>query len=408
VPRPQTAERRPVRTPAPDRGEALAAPRGSAQEARLEWVVLKVSQLCNLNCDYCYVYNRGDTSWSTRPAYISDRVVEGLAGRIKEHCETFGLPQFVLELHGGEPLLLGKRRMERLVETVRSICAPVDVRVILQTNGLKLDSGWLELFARNRMTFGLSLDGPPELADRHRVLRNGRGTTRKLLQIVETLRSEGSAFDDLLGGVLCVVDPSANGAAMVRWFLDQGFHTFDFLLPDGTYRNTPPGWMDAVDYRRFLLEAFEEWYHGGADAPRIRLFETMMMGLLGAANGLDALGGDLKGLCVVESDGSIGISDVVRICLGSFATDSLNVFDNALAEHAAHYRLDALQLPSETCVACPYFSGCGGGYLPHRFDGQSFQNPSIYCPALFALADRMFEVLQEDLPASAWREVDAA
>jgi uncharacterized protein len=390
-----------------DRRTALSPAPRSPQQARLEWVVLKVTQICNLDCDYCYVYNRGDDSWSTRPAYISERVVRTLAERIREHCEAYRLPEFVLELHGGEPLLIGKPRMEWLVRTVREICAPVDVSVILQTNGLKLDAEWLDLFARNGMTFGLSLDGPPEIADRHRVLRNGKGTTRTLLSIVECLRSDGSLFDELLGGVLSVVDPSQDGAALVRWFVEHGFHDFDFLLPDGSYVNLPPDWQGGEDYRRFLLEAFEEWYHAGAGAPRIRLFETMMMGMLGQTTGLDALGGDLKGLCVVESDGSIGISDVLRICLGEFATDSMSVFEDSLSAHAAHYRLDELQRPSETCLACPYFAGCGGGYLPHRFDGRTFQNPSIYCPALYALAERMFEVLREDLPANAWQPVPA-
>jgi molybdenum cofactor biosynthesis enzyme MoaA len=46
-----------------------------ATRPALDWIVLKVTQRCNLNCDYCYVYNRGDDSWRGRPAFISDAVV---------------------------------------------------------------------------------------------------------------------------------------------------------------------------------------------------------------------------------------------------------------------------------------------------------------------------------------------
>ncbi|MFF0738832.1 radical SAM protein [Streptomyces sp. NPDC004111] len=384
----------------------------SAEQVRpavLDWIVLKVAQRCNLDCDYCYVYNRGDTSWLTRPTYISQTVVHGLAERIAEQCTRHGLTTFVLELHGGEPLLLGRRRMQSLIDVVRETCAPVQVQVMLQTNGLLLDTEWLEFFARNSVGFGLSLDGPPELADRHRVLRgSGAGTTQRLLDIVSSLRAQGPLFDELLGGVLCVVDPSIHGGTLVRWFVDQGFRDFDLLLPDGTYVNLPQGWTGPGPYRRFLLEAFEEWYHGGPDAPRIRLFELMMLALLGRTNTLDALGGDLKGLCVVESDGSIGISDVLRICLGPYATDTLNVFEHPLDAPADHYRIDALQQPCDTCVRCPHFTSCQGGYLPHRFDGASFANPSIYCEALYALSDRMTAVLAADLPAAAWQPVPSA
>lgn len=378
----------------------------SPRTAVLDWIVLKVTQRCNLDCDYCYVYNRGDTSWRSRPAYISDDVVRALAGRIGEHCRRYALQRFVVELHGGEPLLLGKRRMQSLIDTVRTACPGIDVRFVLQTNGLLLDERWLAFFARNGMTFGLSLDGPPELADRHRTLRNGKGTTRKLLDVVESLRAapapEGASFDDLFGGVLCVVDPSAHGGSLVRWFRDHGFRNFDLLLPDGTHANPPGGWRGAGEYLRFLLEAFDEWYRGGADGPRIRLFEVMMLGLLGERPVLDALGGDLNGLCVVESDGSIGIHDVLRMCLGTYSADTLNVFDHTLDSRGAHYRIGEIQKPCETCLGCPFFASCRGGYLPHRFDGSSFDNPSMYCAALYGLSERMLEVLREEIPGGVW------
>jgi len=369
----------------------------------LEWIVLKVTQRCNLNCDYCYVYNRGDDSWQTRPAFISDRVASTLAERVREHCIKYSLPKFVVELHGGEPLLLGKWRMQALIDVLRITCKDIDLQIMLQTNGLLLDREWLDLFERNGMSFGLSLDGPPELADRHRVFLNGKGSTKRLLEVVQRLRADGPEFDNLLGGVLCVVDPRIDGAALVRWFVEHGFRAFEFLLPDGTYINPPAGWTGSEPYRRFLLEAFEEWYHMGSDAPQIRIFEMMMLGLMGQKTSLDALGGDLQALCVVESDGSIGISDVLRICLGEYASDSLSIFDQPLDAHVEHYRVDEIQRPSPVCLECPHFSSCGGGYLPHRFDGTSFSNPSLYCGALYALSARMYQALRDDLPAKAWQ-----
>src|SRR5207253_2429133 len=103
-----------------------------------------------------------------------------------------------------------------------------------------LDQEWLALFARNEISFGISLDGPPELADDRRVFRrDGSGSTSALLRNVAELRKSGSLFDELFGGCLCVIDPRSNGAAMVDWFVDHGFDTFDFLLPDGNRANLP-------------------------------------------------------------------------------------------------------------------------------------------------------------------------
>ncbi len=366
----------------------------------LDWIVLKIAQRCNLNCTYCYVYNRGDDSWKLRPPIILDEVVNALGRRIAEQCAKYSLERFVIEFHGGEPLLVGKKHMQRLIDALRALCPPsVELRMILQTNGILLDDEWLDLFERNHVSFGISLDGPPELADQHRVFLNGEGSTRRLLENIERLRRSGPRFDQLLGGVLCVVNPAVNGGDLVRWFVNNGFDSFEFLLPDANYANLPPGW-DGADFRRFLLEAFDAWYAMGKEAPQIRLFETMLLGFMGVKPQLDALGGDLRKLCVVESDGSIGLSDVMRFCKGEYSIDRLNVFSDPLDARTDAYHVNELQRPCAKCAMCPHLKSCGGGYLPHRYDGKSFANPSIYCEALYALGERMAAAIRSDVPPS--------
>lgn len=379
----------------------------AASSLQVNQVILKIAQHCNLNCTYCYVYNRGDESWRSRPPIVSDTVLFQLARRIGEHCDRHRIGEFTVELHGGEPLLLGTRRMQHLIHILRANCCPAKLRITLQTNGTLLNPEWLDLFERNRISFGISLDGPPEIADRRRVMRNNRsGSTQKVLDNIQRLRRQGSLFDDLFGGCLCVVNPDCNGAMLVDWFVDQGFSSFDFLLPDGNRTNLPQAWSGIKPYTQFLLSAFERWYSMGSRAPNIRKFELMMMGLMGVEVPLDALGGDLRRLCVVESDGSIGVNDVARICGGDFSHDILNIFDHGIDEHVSRYQIAEIQRLCAKCLECPYVAGCGGGYLPHRFDGVGFQNPSLYCDALYQLAARMTEALRQDLPPQVWTHSD--
>lgn len=374
----------------------------------LKQVILKVAQRCNLDCTYCYVYNRGDDSWKTRPAVISERVAQALADRIREHCALHRLRCFTVELHGGEPLLLGKRRMRRLLEILTER-AGVELRFTLQTNGVLLDLEWVELLARFGVSFGISLDGPPETADRRRVMRKDRsGSTQRVIDTIHRLSAATPLFEPLFGGCLCVIDPDGDGAEFVDWFVDQGIAAFDFLLPDGNRANPPEGWTGPEPYRRFLLSAFERWYAMGERAPRVRKFEQMLAGLMGGRVNLDALGGALEQLCVVESDGSIGVSDVARLCGGDFSTDLMTIFDQPLDAHAEGYGLGAIQQVSAQCARCPHLSACGGGYLPHRFDGEGFDNPSLYCEALYGLAERMMLHLRRDLPAHLWSDPPAA
>ncbi len=370
-------------------------------EAALDWVILKIAQRCNLDCTYCYVYNRGDSSWKSRPALVSERVVKALAARIVEHCEAYGLDRFIIELHGGEPLLLGRRRMQKLIDAFRRDCPGVHIEFFLQTNGLLLDQDWLKVFADNDMRFGISCDGPEEFADKRRIHKDGRGSTQELLEIIRTLRDGSSLFDDLKPGFLCVVDPLADGRRVIRWFSEQQFRSFDLLLPDCTLANLPQGWVGPEPYRQFLLDAFDEWHSLGAKAPRIRLFEQMLSAFLGVRPSMDYLGGDIRRLCVIESDGSMGLSDLLRICGGRFAEDELNVFDDRLDAIGRTHELDRLRQPCATCQNCVYFDACGGGLLSHRFDGVSFDNPSAYCSVLYSLADAAFEKWRAALPAHA-------
>ena len=367
----------------------------------LDWIVLKIVQSCNLNCTYCYVYNRGDESWLTRPDRISEEVTRRLSERIAEQCAKHGLRKFTVEFHGGEPLLIGKEKLRSIIEELESRRHPeVRYQYVMQTNGLLLSEDWLALLEELDIEFGISLDGPPEVMDAYRVGKNGKGITQKLLDKITRLRAETETFAKLHAGCLCVVNPQAHGSDLVRWFSANGFDRFDFLLPDGNYVNFPAGWAGVEPFKEFLLDAYETWLALDADAPRIRLFQTMLLNLLGSDPRLDALGGKLGALCVVETDGSIGILDTLRLCGEPYSKDTLNIFDHPLDAHAEHYRLAELEKVPDQCSTCPQLKGCRGGYLPHRFDGTDFNHPSIYCDALFALSERMTQTLLAELPES--------
>ncbi|WP_227647856.1 radical SAM protein [Klebsiella pneumoniae] len=86
----------------------------------LDTILIKTASRCNLDCTYCYVYRGADTSWQDQPYRMNDATIEKVVERITEYSllqET----GFAIVLHGGEPLLLGERRLEGLLSGLRRV-----------------------------------------------------------------------------------------------------------------------------------------------------------------------------------------------------------------------------------------------------------------------------------------------
>ena len=65
--------------------------------------IIKLASRCNLNCTYCYVYNKADTTWRGRPAHMSVETFQATIERMREHCLASGQRAVSVVFHGGEP-----------------------------------------------------------------------------------------------------------------------------------------------------------------------------------------------------------------------------------------------------------------------------------------------------------------
>jgi uncharacterized protein len=176
-------------------------------------VVLKVHQRCNLACDYCYVYEMADQSWRTRPLVIEDHICEATAARMVEHARTHELGSMRLVLHGGEPLLAGAARLDRLIRIFRDALDGVTrLTVQMQTNGVLLSPDILELLHGHRVGIGVSLDGTAADHDRRRRRPDGRGSYTAVDRALRLL-TEGR-YRDSFAGLLCTVDPTTDPCRM--------------------------------------------------------------------------------------------------------------------------------------------------------------------------------------------------
>jgi uncharacterized protein len=359
--------------------------------------VLKVASRCNLNCSYCYVYNRGDSSWRKRPKLMPDEVYLATLERIRRHCEQSGQQTAQIAFHGGEPCLAGPDRLDWWCTTAEDVLSStVDLRFAIQTNGTLLDERWTRVFRTHRFEVGVSMDGPREIHDRERVTHAGRGSYDAVARGLGLLRDGGVPF-----GVLAVVPLGADGIEVHRHFLGLGVEWIDYLLPQLTYETVGPvraeyGPTPGAD---FLLPILEHWWADESVRVRIRLMWTMARLILGGESRLDMLGNPPLRYLFVEGDGSIEGLDVLRVCEHGLADTGLNVRSHNFADVASLDELHSqaiftgVPLPSG-CRACPEAATCGGGYLSHRYSrARGFDNPSVWCADLLLLFGRLRELL---------------
>jgi uncharacterized protein len=371
-------------------------------------LVIKAVRACNLRCPYCYYINEKTENYGTMMTLECARrlyLALGEYARIRRIVPS-------LIWHGGEPLLLGKRKFQALLDAQSEYFPAKGVVNCLQTNGVLIDESWLDFFQKNDIKVGISLDGPPEVHDRWRPKVGGGGSHAETARAIELLHRRRIPF-----GVIAVAGPQTDGAAVIRHFREIGVPSCDLLLPitNHALQRTLPTFGDssAVDIgglSRYLVSAFHEWVDSDEASLSIRLFEALIRNALGIRQGFANAGPseeDLSHVVVVETNGELCMDtefgEIERNGFGNEYRLDCSVFDGEFsfetAEARLHDRVHSRRLgnlPGD-CQQCPVRSLCRGSHPGSRFDDrdQSFDHRSAYCKAMYALCSEVVDYLHQ-------------
>lgn len=360
----------------------------SATARSFQQFVLKVHSRCDLACDHCYVYRHADQSWRRRPRIMTPSTVRTAAARIAEHAAVHQLKQVSVVLHGGEPLLMGRERLQWVARQLRGAIEGVTVLDLrMQTNGLLLDAELCAMLAQERILTGVSLDGDRASHDRHRVRADGSGSYDAAVRAVRLLNEP--AHRPVFAGLLCTVDVANDPDAVYGALAGLRPPRIDFLLPHATWDHPPFRPHGTGDFADWLIAVYERWNAEGRPFS-IRLFESVEAAAAGDSTFSEALGLASPDLAVVETDGAIEQADWLKTVAQGAPETGFHVLTSSFDEAAAHpgFQADRLGLEGlcEQCRSCPVVQVCGGGLYGHRHRaGSGFDNPSVYCADLFAL-----------------------
>ncbi|MDR1727967.1 MAG: SPASM domain-containing protein [Acidobacteriota bacterium] len=317
---------------------------------------------CNLRCRYCYYLPQARPGEAGMP----DDLVELY---VRQHIEASRDPVVAFAWHGGEPTLYGLGRFRKIAALQESLCPP-GRRVVngIQTNGLLLDEEWCRFLAHGndgrgavQFVVGLSLDGPEEMHDRHRVTAGGEPTFRRVMESFARLRRHGVPTE-----CLCVVhsDNAVRPLDVYGFFRSLGAPHLTFLplverMPDGRVGGRS---VSSADWGAFLCATFDEWQTGDIGRIQVQLFEETARTAFGQEHSLCILRHACGGVPALDCNGDL-------YCCDHFMTPGHllgNIREATLKDMLASPKLRDFgeakwRLLPARCRRCPVLGMCGGG-----------------------------------------------
>lgn len=341
-------------------------------------VILKVASPCNLNCTYCYEYNRGDDSWKSKPKALATETTRVIGNRVLEYATARGLSEFQFNLHGGEPLLVGAKGIDALIAELRASCAPLQVRFGMQTNGTLVTEEIAALLASHGVRVGVSLDGDIR-ANRLRVDHQGRNSWERAVAGIGMLKRAGC-----LSGIQAVIDLDSEPESVLDAISAFEPPEIELGQPFGCHDNPPA--IDGTRYSlgEWLTRAFEHWRTSAALAgSRITVLAEALRAVMTERSTSEWFASLPPGYIVIATDGAYEGLDTLKVVGSAGRVLGMSVRTHSIEEALEHpyirMRANGPQLPAD-CTGCSIAPWCSGGYYPSRYGrGRGFDNPTIYC-----------------------------
>ncbi|MGW2652077.1 radical SAM protein [Streptomyces sp. NPDC001478] len=390
-------------------------------------VVLKLrGETCDIDCLYCFEKRK-----------LAPGGAQITPAHIRRLGHIFGQRPLAIELHGGEPLTAGKQAMAALLDELAA--QPTVHRVHLQTNGVRLDNEWLDLFDAHypRLHIGISMDGD-EQGNSWRVGYDGTAIYPHIVNALNLLAERNRTC-----GIVTVVTPAvlSRAAEVIDHIADFDAVRAVHLLPafdttvtkplQATGRRTSPSrhlqaravgadgpdWaITPAQYAAFVLDATARWIDAG-HFHRIKLDPAVAT--IRRLKGLDTAhchfaAHKCSHVFTAYPDGRLGSCDELPWPQAHLLplTAARSEADITEAQHANPQLTAGRELMTK-CVSCPYRTVCGGGCTATRWRMlKATGSDDPYCHHRGRLTDGMAHLLAApDHPAGAhcrrahWRPV---
>ena len=352
--------------------------------------------ICNLNCTYCYYLEKKNLYQDTRNFKMKDEVLEVF---IKEYIQSQNIPVIQFVWQGGEPTLLGLDYYKKALEVQKIYAGDKQIENIFQTNGTMLTDEFCQFFADNNFLIGVSIDGPEEFHNKHRLKNDNTGSFSDVMRGIELLHKYKVEFN-----TLSVVNKnnSYNPMEVYRFLKEIGSGFLQFIPIVERYSNryenfhlvaprhdTEVGvtdWsVEPLQYGQFLCDIFDEWVRKDVGRTFVQIFDVTLANWAGERPGLCVFSETCGDATAMEHNGDLYCCDhfvYPDYKLGNIMEN--NLLEMVTSETQKKFGRDKRDKLPRYCFECDYRFACHGECPKNRFadtpDGEAGLN--YLCPGL--------------------------
>lgn len=338
-----------------------------------------VGALCNLECTYCYYRNKL-SMYGNNPYLMEAGVLEQY---IKKYIRSQASPVVVFSWQGGEPCLAGPGFFEEAVFYQKKYAGNRKIENVIQTNGTLLDDTWCSFLKKHRFLVGISIDGPREIHDFHRVGTFGSPSWEKVMKGINLLRDHDVPFNtltainshsvkfplEIYNFFKGIGSKYQQYAPVVERQPDRRSPSTPALSPPFEQEASLTSWsVPAEKYGIFLIRLFDEWVRKDVGSVFIQMFEASLASWLGEDPGICLYRKYCGNALVMEQNGDIYACDhfvFPEYYRGNIMDSSLE--KSALSESQGRFGFDKYDRLPEQCLACDYLFACHGECPKNRF-----------------------------------------
>jgi uncharacterized protein len=349
----------PLPTKAPADFHLLAKPTGAA---------------CNLECKYCF-YLPKEKFYPGSRFRMTDDLLELY---IRQLLESFRVPRVTVAWTGGEPTLMGLDFYRQAVTYQEKYRKPgMTFENTMQTNGTLLDDDWCEFFKENNFLIGISIDGPRELHDYHRIDKAGQPTFDRVMHGLRLLQKHGVEYNVLvtvnrLTGdypreIYCFLrdEVGTDWIQFIPVVERMNSHGVNLIQMGNkvSSRSVLP-----EQFGRFLIQVFDEWVYNDVGQVFVQTFEATLRNWMRLPSGMCVFDPTCGYGLAMEHNGDLYACDHFvepDYCLGNI--QETHMIDMISSDQQFTFGQDKSDRLPHTCLACPVLFACHGGCPKNRF-----------------------------------------